>query len=149
MNRLRFLVGAMNAQQWSTHYVRHSLTLSVLLPVSFILPFTHPSLAPLCPAYSRPPALCSPCPLHHSVHPALPPTLLFPSLVWPGITPQRVVNGTTVCVWLLQESVCGLQSRRRKRQWVKDERQVPLRSYPPLLPSIPSLLHWALTVPGP
>lgn len=114
MNWPSIPVQAMHAQHWPTHYTRQlSLSLSHFPPLSaslsLIQHFTHPSLPPLCLAYSHPPVFCSACPLHHSVHPALPPTWLFlPCLA--RNHPAEVVNGMAVSA-SLSFRVCLFRGR--------------------------------------
>lgn len=61
------------------HKVSHSLSLW-LLPLRLALSYSsfHRTIITRIVPCLRPlPVFCSPCPLHHSVHPALPPTWLF------------------------------------------------------------------------
>lgn len=57
---------------------------------------------PLCFAYSHAPAFCSSCWLHHSIHPALPPTWLF----LPCLAQDHPAEGCdwdgSVCVYIVK-----------------------------------------------
>ena len=78
--------------------------------------FSHSSLPPLCPAYSHPLVFCSACPLHHSVHPALPPTWLFLPCLARNHPAEGCEWDDSVCVSLslcvlFQSLVCVLRGR--------------------------------------
>lgn len=136
------------AQYPSSGHACPKLCYSLHPSKSHALSLSYSSLPLLCPGYSRPTVFCSACPLHHSVHPALPPTWLFLPCLARNHPADSCEWDGSVCVSLCtlsQFSVCveRKRSRRRKRQWVKDVSQVPAYRY------ASSLLNWVLTEPGP
>lgn len=120
MNWPSIPVQAMHAQHWPTHYTPQSLTLSLTLifplpqalSLLFIISPTHHYPHCALPTVIHPSFVLPARSVILSILPFRPPGFSF--LVWPGITPQRAVNGTTVsaslCV-LFQSLVCVLRGR--------------------------------------